>query len=165
MPSGDGSVEVGQDRQDSAAVVGGGWQVEFGEDVVDVFADGFVSDVEALGDGGVGAAFGHFGQDFAFAWGELGQRAALVLTCQELGDDGGVHGGAACGHALDGFDELADVEDAVLEEVADTAGVVGEQFAGVELFDVLGEHKDGQAGDVAACGDGCLQTFVGEGGG
>src|SRR5699024_12517464 len=55
--------------------------------------------------------------------------------------------------------------DLVIEEGADTAGVVGKQFTGVELFDVLGQHKDGQARDVAACGDGCLETFVGEGGG
>lgn len=95
----------------------------------------------------------------------MGQGAALVLAGEELGDDGGVHGGAAVGDAADGFDELADVEDAVLEEVADAAGVVGEQFAGVELFDVLGEHEDGQAGDLGAGGDGGLEAFVGEGGG
>lgn len=131
------AVEVGEDGEDAAAVVGGGWEVEFGEDVVDVFADGFFGDVEASCDGGVGASFGHFGEDLAFAGGELGEGALVVLAGEELGDDGGVHGGAAVGDAADGFDELADVEDAVFEEVADAAGVVGEEFAGVELFDVL----------------------------
>lgn len=95
----------------------------------------------------------------------MGQGAALVLSGQELGDDGGVHGGAAGGDAADGFDELVDVEDAVFEEVADASGVVGEEFAGVELFDVLGEHEDGQARDVGAGGYGGLEAFVGEGGG
>lgn len=159
------AVEEGQDGQDAAAGVGGGWEVEFGEDVVDVFADGFFGDVEASCDGGVGAAFGHLGEDFAFAGGELGQGAFVVLAGEELGDDGGVHGGAAVGDAADGFDELSDVEDAVFEEVADASGVVGEEFSGVELFDVLGEHEDGQARDVGAGGDGCLESFVGEGGG
>lgn len=159
------AVEVGEDGEDAAAVVGGGREVEFGEDVVDVFADGFFGDVEASGDGGVGASFGHFGEDFAFAGGELGEGAALVLAGEELGDDGGVHGGAAGGDAADGFDELADVEDAVLEEVADSAFGVGEEFAGVELFDVLGEDEDGESGDLGAGSDGCLEAFVGEGGG
>lgn len=159
------AVEVGEDGEDAAAVVGGGGEVEFGEDVVDVFADGFFGDVEASGDGGVGAAFGHFGEDFAFAGGELAEGALAVLAGEELGDDGGVHGGAAGGDAADGFDELADVEDAVFEEVADASGVVGEEFAGVELFDVLGEDEDGQAGDLGAGGDGGLEAFVGEGGG
>ena len=160
-----GAVEVGEDGQDASAVVCGGGEVEFGEDVVDVLADGFVGDVEALGDGGVGASFGHFGEDFAFAGGELGQGGALVLGGEELGDDGGVHGGAAGGDSVDGFDELADVEEAVLEEVADGAGVVGEELAGVELFDMLGEHEDGQAGELGAGGYGGLESFVGEGGG
>jgi hypothetical protein len=44
--------------------------------------------------------------------------------------------------------KLADVEDAVCEEVVEPAG--GDEVAGVGGLDVLGEHEDAHAGIVAA---------------
>ena len=54
------------------------------------------------------------------------------------------------------------VEDPVLEQVADAAGAVREQLAGVQLLDVLGQHQDGQAGDLAAGVERGAQALVGE---
>ena len=46
-------------ESEAAVVLLGGWEVELGEDRVDVVADRFLGDDEAGGDGGVGAALGH----------------------------------------------------------------------------------------------------------
>ena len=47
------------------------------------------------------------------------------------------------------LDELADVGDAVLQQVADAAGVAGEQLGGVALLDVLRQHEDADVGPPA----------------
>jgi hypothetical protein len=73
-----------------------------------------------------------------------------------------VHGGAAGGDPADGGNELIDVGHPVLEQVADTAVGGAEQFAGIEVLDVLGEHEDRQAGHPRSRRDRGLQTFVGE---
>ncbi|GAA3049830.1 hypothetical protein GCM10020000_33060 [Streptomyces olivoverticillatus] len=60
-------------------------------------------------------------------------------------------------------DELGGVGDPVLEQIADGAVAGGQQFVGVELLDVLGEHEDGQAGPLAAGLQRRLEALVGEG--
>ncbi len=53
-----------------------------------------------------------------------------------------VERGAAAGDPAHRLDELDDVQDAVLEQVAHAAAAVGEQLLGVGLLDVLGDHED-----------------------
>ena len=69
-----GGAEVGEHGEDSAVVVGGFGEVEFEKDLADVSFDGLGADEESLGDRPVGSAFGHQGEDFAFAVGELVER-------------------------------------------------------------------------------------------
>src|SRR5262249_39631439 len=71
-----------------------------------------------------------------------------------------VHGGPAARDALQGADELVAVEHALLEEVADTAGAVGQELPGVQLLDVLGEDEYRQPWHLAAGGDGRAQSLV-----
>jgi len=92
--------EVGQDGQDAAVGVVGLGEVEFGEDVADVFADGRLGDDESSGDRGVGVSFGDEGEDFAFACGQRGQRVAAAPY--QLADDLGVDDGCALGRGACG---------------------------------------------------------------
>src|ERR1700754_1701564 len=62
----------------------------------------------------------------------------------------------------DGGHELLDVAHPVLEQVADAAGLVCEQLAGVQLLDVLRQHEDREPGHLLACGGGGDQPLVGE---
>jgi len=80
---------------------------------------------------------------------------------QHPGDDLGIERGAAGRDTGDRVDELADVGDPVLEQVADSAGTRPEQVGGVAGPDVLGEHQDAGAGMVAADRDRGAQPFVG----
>src|SRR5262249_52466176 len=61
-----------------------------------------------------------------------------------------------------GLDELVVVEHAVLEQVAHPARLVGEQLAGVELLDVLGQDEHRQPGHLAPGGQRRLEPFIGE---
>ena len=109
--------------------------------LADVLLDRVLGDDELGGDAVVGAAFGHQLEDFALAWGELGERVVVAVQADELCDDGRVDRGAAFGDAADGGAELVDVRDAVLEQVADAARRRREEIHRVAELDVLGEHE------------------------
>jgi hypothetical protein len=126
-----------------------------------VLADGLLGDEELGRDGRVRATLGHATEHLALAGGEDGERLAAG---QQLGDDLGVHRGAAVGHPAHRVDELADVGDPVLEQVADAPVAVGQQLARVQRLDVLGEHQDRHARHLGAGRDRRLQTLIGEGG-
>ena len=66
------------------------------------------------------------------------------------GDHVGIERGAAVGDAPDRLQEVGDVHDAVLEQVADATAAVGQQLLGVGLLDVLGDDQHRGAGDPAA---------------
>ena len=78
-------------------------------------------DDEGGRDAGVGAALGHQGQHFALARGQRGQLLGVAAGAEELADHLGVEGGAAGGDPGQGVDELGDVGDPVLEQVANPA--------------------------------------------
>ena len=59
--------EVGEDGEDASVFGLGRVELEFVEDAGDVFFDGGLADEEGLGDAAVGFAFGHRGEDVAFA--------------------------------------------------------------------------------------------------
>jgi hypothetical protein len=103
-------------------VVGvGRWKAELAEDVADVLFDGALGDREAVGDGAVGAALGHQGEDVALARGERVEGGRVPGGLEQAGDDLGVEGGAARRDPGDRVVELRDVGDPVLEQVADPA--------------------------------------------
>ena len=71
----------------------------------------------------VRAALGHQAEHLALARGQVVERVAAPGAGEELRDDLRVDHGAAGGDAVDGVEEVADVGDAVLEQVADAARV------------------------------------------
>ena len=91
-------------------------------------------------DAGVGAALGHQPQHLLLARGEAVHRVVAAADHQ-LGDDLGVQRGAAGGDPAHRVEEVADVRDPVLEQVADRAGGLRQQVGGVALLHVLGQHQ------------------------
>src|SRR6266851_5036702 len=89
----------------------------------DVLADGRFGDDELAGDRGVGVPLGDEGEDLALARRQGGQRVAAPP--EQLADDLRVNGGPAEGDAAQRGDELLNVADPVLEQVADAAAVAG----------------------------------------
>ncbi len=62
----------------------------------------------------------------------------------------GVEDSAALGHRGDRVDEVAQVSDAVFQQVSDASGCPGEQLRCRAGLDVLGENQHADAGMVAA---------------
>jgi len=72
---------------------------------------------ECAGDGGVRPALGHQREHLTLARGELAERVAAAG--EQLRDDFGIERAAARGHPVQRVEELGDVRDPVLEQVAD----------------------------------------------
>ena len=64
---------------------------------------------------------------------------------EELGHYFGIQGSPSRGDSHQRLDEVADVRHAVLEQVPDAGGVVGEQLGGIAGLDVLREQEDAEA--------------------
>src|SRR5215213_6686893 len=114
-----GSVsEEGEHGEDAAVVVFSVAEIQLLEDGLGVALDGSRAEVELSRDGAVGPAFGDEREHGALAVGEVVEERPAAPG-DEAVDDAWVERGASGGDALDGGDELGDVADAVLEQVAD----------------------------------------------
>src|SRR6516164_105844 len=122
--------------------------LEFGEDVGYVVADGFGAEEQLAGDVGVAAALGEQRQDLAFAFGQFGEcgllpRRGAGEVVQDPLRDGGAEDGFAVGDAADGpFDLLFA---GAFEQVAAGAGAHRLEDGGVVV-----EHGQDQDVDVGA---------------
>ena len=90
----------------------------------------------------------HQREHLAFARGELCERPAAAG--EELRDHLGVEGGAAGRDPVERVDELVHPADAVLEQVADAAGAVGEQLGRVLCSTYWDSTSTGRPGCAAA---------------
>ena len=108
------------------------------------------------------ASLGHQREHLAFPGREASQHLVPGVPGQQLRDDVGIHGGTAAGDGPHGLDEPPHIGDPVLEQVAEAASPRGQQFPGVERFDVLGQDEHRQAGHLSARLDRRLQALVGE---
>src|SRR5262249_22493073 len=139
--SGGLGVEVGEDGFDAAVFVGVGVQGEFGEDGVDVGLDGPYAQVQPGGDAGIGQSLCHQCQHGAFPFGQYRQRVVAASgAADQLRDDGGIHGGTTGGDAAYRIEEVVDLQDPVLEQVAQAGRVGLEQVHGGGGLDVLGQQ-------------------------
>src|SRR5438067_4517135 len=100
-----------------------GEEVELGEDGGYVALDRLLGEGEVAGDGGVRPALCDKGEHLTLAVGEPGEALLRRVAPEQAGHDVGVEDGAAAGHGRERIDEGRDIEHAVLEEVAEVAGV------------------------------------------
>ena len=114
--------QVGEDGQNSPVIGVGLDETELAEDVPDVLLDRALCDVESFGDGEVGAALSHEGEDLPFARRKRGEPLVAAAAREKLAHHLGIEHGPARGDPADRHDEVADVGDAVLEQVADASG-------------------------------------------
>src|SRR4051794_29799388 len=134
--------EILEDGEDAAIVVLVRRQAELGEDGRDVLLHAALAELELVADRLVRAALGDQAQHLALARAERGQRSGLAAARQQPGDDLGVEGGAACRYAPQRVGELLAVADAVLEQVSEPLGALGQQPCRGSGLDVLGEDHD-----------------------
>jgi DNA-binding CsgD family transcriptional regulator len=102
-------------------------QTQLEEYLLHVRLNGALGDEEAVGDSLVREAFADEAQDFALAVGKVGERIHPRAAADDLGDDGRVDHRLAVGDAAERIEEERDVEDAVLEQVADSLGMLLER--------------------------------------
>ena len=118
---------------------------------------------ELRGDGGVRTPLGHEPEHLELARREDVERAACAAR-EELGDHLRVERGAAGGDAAHGADEVVDVHDPVLEQVAEPTAAVGEELGRVRVLDVLRDDEDRSLGCSAAQLESGAQALVAEAG-
>ena len=99
-------------------------------------------------------------EHLALAGREPLERAILAASREQLRDHLGVECGAAVGDAANGLEEVGDVHDPVLEQIADAASAVGEQLLRVRLLDVLRDHQHGRARHAATRLERSAQSLV-----
>jgi hypothetical protein len=126
-------------------ILDGAAESELLEDVRDVLLDRARGDDERVGDRLVGAALGHQPEHLLLARAQHLERARAALARDQQPDDRRVERRSALGHPPHGLGEVVDVGDAVLEQVADALGALGQQLHGVLGLGVLREHDDADA--------------------
>ena len=122
-----------------------GRRAELEEDLRDVRLDRALGDEEPRRDRAVGEALGDEREHLALAGGQLGERVRRGGGGREPRDDRRVDHGLAVGDPPQRVDEDRDVEDALLEQVADALGMLLEQPHRVARLDVLREHEHADA--------------------
>ena len=130
--------------------------------LVTCFSNGRRADVQALGDPAVGQPFDHQRQHVALAGGEAFERAGAAPAAHHPRDHLGVQRRPARGHLAHRAEEVVEVGDAILEQVADALRVVAEQLQRVALGQVLGEHEHAGARHRTADRDRRAQAVVGQ---
>src|SRR6187455_670776 len=137
-----GGAKVREHREDAAVPIDAA-HVELAEDRAHVRLDGSLRQPELLRDPRVRAALRHQPEHLALARRQLVERVVAGLGDEELLDDLRVERAAAAAHTRCRLEELVDVQDAVLQEVAEAAARADELDRVVRL-DVLREHEDGR---------------------
>ena len=119
-----------------------GGQTELVEDARDVLLHGALGDVQPLADRLVRAALGDQLEHLALARRERVAAGRRRRALRAAGDDLRVERGAAGGDAAQRAGEVVGVGDAVLEQVAEPCGALGQQLHREADLDVLGEEHD-----------------------
>src|SRR6266511_5105112 len=98
------------------------------------------------GDGAVREAFGHETKDLALTGRQLAERTLATPAADEPRDDRRVDHGLSVGDPPQRVDEDCDVEDALLEQVADPFRMLLEQPQRIARLDVVREDKHADRG-------------------
>ena len=108
--------------------------------------DGTVAHEQGLRDGRVVAARGHDRENFPLAVGEPQQRPVIGSTGEQRLDHQRVEDGTATSHLSQCADQLVQIADSLLEQVAPPGHAIAQQVEGVVLLDVLREDDDTDLG-------------------
>jgi hypothetical protein len=124
-------------------------ETELGQNRSDVFLNRSFGHPELTGHARVGAALGHERQYLAFTRAERCQRVAAAARCHELLNDCRVDDVATFADALKLLDELVNVGDPALEQVANSLAA-GKQLEGLINLDVRRQDHDAHLGETGS---------------
>ena len=99
-------------------------------------------------------------EDLALPLGQAQQRTVAAPAGEQRLDHLGVEHRPAAGDLVQRADQLVEVGDPLLEQVAHAGDAVGQQLEGVVLLDVLREDDDADAGVLGADPLGGLDALV-----
>ncbi len=151
---------MGEHRQDATVVIGRAGEFELHEDAANVRLHGLGAEKEAVADRQVRSPLRHEGQNLSLALSELVERAADAAAADQLLDHRWVDRRPARTHPPDGLGKLANLGDPVLEEMAGTPTVVGEELRRVVGFDEVREHQYTDLRSLSPDGERRHQTLV-----
>jgi hypothetical protein len=119
-------------------------------------------DGQPRGDALVRQPFGHQRQHLALTRRERLERIGAPAAAEHPRDDLGVERRAALGDGAHRVDEVAEIGDPVLEEIADAVCVVADELRDEALHEVLGEHEHAHRGQRAPDLDRRAEPVVGQ---
>jgi len=152
------SVEERHHREHPAVVVAGLGQPELRQDAVHVLLDGSLRDPEAPADACIGAPLGHQREHVALATRELLERILDIPRRHELLNQSGVDDRSAATHSAHGVEELVDIGDAALEQVAGAAPARKQRHRVLHLY-VCREDQERRLRELFADHLGCLEAL------
>jgi hypothetical protein len=132
------------------------------EDARDVLLHRTDGEHERFGDRRVRPPLRHQPEHLQLSRRQALERPPRPATREQLRDDLGVEGGAAPGDAAHRVDEVVDVDDPVLEQIADAAAALGEQLGRVRVLDVLRDDEDRHLRNALAQLERGAQSLVAE---
>ena len=160
--AGTAGFQVGEDRHHAPVRHVLVDQPQLLEHRADVLLHGPLAHEQGRGDGGVVATGRHRLEDLALPVGEAGKRpVAGALARHQRLHDLRVEHRATAAHLAQRPDQLVDVADPLLEQVAQAGHAVDQQLEGVVLLDVLRQHHHPDPGMLRADALGRLDAFVG----
>src|SRR5262249_48509028 len=112
--------EEGKHGEYSSIGVGGSGDPELAEDVLDVLLDGALGYPEGPCDCGIGASLRHEFDDVPLPRRQGRERVWPFCSPEQVDDELGVKNDLSFADPLEGIEQLVDVGDGVLEQVADT---------------------------------------------
>src|SRR3954447_23344749 len=134
------TVEERDHREHPAVVVAGLGQLKLRQDAVHVLLNGSLRDPEAPADAGIGAPLGHQREHVALATGELFERILDIPRRHEFLNQRGVDDRSATTYSSYGVEELVDIGDATLEQLAGAAAARKQRHRMLHLH-VCGEDQ------------------------
>jgi signal transduction histidine kinase len=135
-------------------------EVELHENAAHVLLDGSRGDEERACDAGIRTTLGHQRENFALPGAEDVERVAHVAGGDELAHEHGIDDRTAAYDPLERVDEVVDVGDATLQDVAATRAA-GEEVGRLLDVDVCGQQHDRSVGQLLTDRACRLETFVG----
>jgi hypothetical protein len=154
------SVEECEDGEHSPVGVRSNGYPKLAEDVPDVLLDGTFGHPEPVCDRGVGASFCHQLNYLPLPRCEDFERVRPQRSADQVDDELGIENDPSFADSLEGIEQLVDVGDGVLEQVADTGRSRLEELDYLARFDVAREEQDSHAGKAVPDLDGRVDAFL-----
>ena len=156
----DQSLRIEKHGKNAARLASGRGQPELVEHTGNVLLHGALGDHQPFGDSGVGVAGGHQFENLTFAGGEPVQWVTPPAPEQRR-DDLRIDRGSTAGDTPHRVHELADIANAIFEQVSHLLRRLRQQLQGQAQLHILRQDQDRGAGMIPADAQGRPHALVG----